>query len=199
MSTNYDKYAVGFLENINNCIDTKTQDFVKIKSAIVDSVNKDGTVNIHFPLDDQIWSNVSNQSIYQDIEAGDEVKIIEQNGVYKNCWIIGVHKAKDKTNINNKLTQTQTNMSKDMQSLNKEITGLKNTTSLLTKNFFSVIKDNSTTDIPTLDANLYPHYFCLLTQTTSNNGTTTITEYLYFSKQQNNTNDFAQYTWVKIC
>ena len=43
ISTNYDKYAVGFLENINNCIDTKTQDFVKIKSAIVDSVNKDAT------------------------------------------------------------------------------------------------------------------------------------------------------------
>ena len=90
--SNYDKYASELLRVIKECVEKETKDFVKVKSAIVDSVNLDNTVNIRFPEEDNVWTNIMNQSIYQNLKSGDEVKIIEQNGVYKNCWIIGVHK-----------------------------------------------------------------------------------------------------------
>ena len=95
----YDKYAQQLLTNIKDCVDEKTKNFVTIKSAIIDKVNDNGTVNVKFPEDDGIWSNITNQSIYQDLKVGDEVKLIQQNGVLKNCWIIGALKTNKKQNI----------------------------------------------------------------------------------------------------
>lgn len=92
MNNNYDDYAKELLNMVKECITKETKDFVKVKSAIVDNVNSDNTVNIRFPEDDSVWTNILNQSIYQDLKVGDEVKIIEQNGNFKNCWIIGLHK-----------------------------------------------------------------------------------------------------------
>ena len=96
MDNNYDKYAKELLDLIKTCVTEETKDYVKVKSAIVDSVNLDNTVNIRFPESEGIWSNITNQSIYQNLVPGDEVKIIQQNGIGKICWIIGVLNPKNK-------------------------------------------------------------------------------------------------------
>ena len=95
----YDKYAQQFLNNVKDCVNENTKDFVTIKSAIITQVNENGTVNVKFPEDGGTWSNITNQSIYQDLKVGDEVKLIQQNGVLKNCWIIGALKTNKKQNI----------------------------------------------------------------------------------------------------
>lgn len=184
---NYDDYAIQFIKNITECIQKSTENFVQVKSAIVDSVNDDGTVNIHFPLDDQVWSNISNQSIYQDIEAGDEVKIIEQNGVFKNCWIIGVHRAKEKQTI---LQNSNKNLDKLGTQVEKNVNLLQGNINELQNNRLSYIRDEGTGTVPTINASDYPLQMCIYTQKSGSNYTDTI----YFSKRNSSTG----YTWVKI-
>lgn len=90
--TNYNKYADDFLDKIEKYIDYKLDGMVKIKSAIVTNINNTGTVDVYFPPDKKnIFTNISNQSIYQDLKIGDGVKIIFSNGNASNCWIIGKH------------------------------------------------------------------------------------------------------------
>ena len=80
-----------FIKQINKMVDNKIQKIVMVQSAIVESVNQDGTVNIKIPPDNTIFTGVSNQSIYQDLQNGDCVKIIKPNGSSSNMWIIGAH------------------------------------------------------------------------------------------------------------
>lgn len=64
----------------------------KIQSAIVAQVNENGTVNVYLPGDENnIYTNIQNQSIYQDLVPGDQVEIILKNGSFSNCWIIAKH------------------------------------------------------------------------------------------------------------
>lgn len=78
-----------FIEQINNAIDYKLSGLTQIKSAIVHSVNQNGTVNIYIPPGQTIYHNVQNQSIYRKLQPGDHIKIIVENGNLSNIWIIG--------------------------------------------------------------------------------------------------------------
>lgn len=61
----------------------------QIKSAIVHSVNLDGTVNITIPPSNTVYHNIQNQSIYRNLVPGDNVKIIKENNDLSNMWIMG--------------------------------------------------------------------------------------------------------------
>ena len=64
----------------------------KIQGAIVEKVNENGTVNVYLPGDESnIYTNIQNQSIYQDLQPGDQVEILQKNGSFSNCWIIAKH------------------------------------------------------------------------------------------------------------
>lgn len=88
-------YADILLRRIQDMIDENNKKLTKIDSAIVDSVNSDGSVNIYFPPDnDKIFTNVSNQTPFA-LQAGDNVEILLKNGLYSNCWVIALHKQDD--------------------------------------------------------------------------------------------------------
>ena len=124
-SEKYDKYAKQFLTNIKDCIQDETKNFTTIKSAIIHRVNEDGTVNIEFAEDGGIWNNITNQSIYQNLKKGDQVKIIQQNGILKNCWIIGVLQPTKKENILQQLQKDVLQLKEENIRLKQEINNLK--------------------------------------------------------------------------
>ena len=78
-----------FFKQINKSVDNKTSQMTQIKSAIVHSVNLDGTVNITIPPSSTVYHNIQNQSIYRNLVPGDNVKIIKENNDLSNMWIIG--------------------------------------------------------------------------------------------------------------
>lgn len=88
-----------FLKQISKIIDHKLEKLTTVESAIVDQVNLDGTVNLHIPPDSTIFTNIQNQSIYQDLQVGDCVKVLKQNNKASNMWIIGGHDLKRSENI----------------------------------------------------------------------------------------------------
>ena len=78
-----------FWAQINNAIDYKLSSLTSIKSAIVRSVNQNGTVNISIPPSQIVYHNIQNQSIYRSLQTGDQVKVLVENGNLSNMWIIG--------------------------------------------------------------------------------------------------------------
>ena len=74
---------------INHMIDYKLNTSTQIKSAVVHSINSDNTVNIYIPPSTTIYHYIQNQSIYQNLKSGDNVKVIVENGSLSNMWIIG--------------------------------------------------------------------------------------------------------------
>lgn len=88
-----------FLKQISKIIDHKLEKLTTVESAIVDQVNLDGTVNLHIPPDSTIFTNIQNQSIYQDLQVGDCVKVLKQNNKASNMWIIGGHDLKRPKNV----------------------------------------------------------------------------------------------------
>lgn len=78
-----------FWTQINNAIDYKLSSLTSVKSAIVHSVNQNGTVNISIPPSQIIYHNIQNQSIYRSLQTGDQVKVLVENGNLSNMWIIG--------------------------------------------------------------------------------------------------------------
>ena len=71
-------------------------EFKKIASPItmrVVSVNSDGTINVNKPSDkqskDNCWTQIPNPTIFQYLEAGDEVMLGYYEGEQKsNCWVM---------------------------------------------------------------------------------------------------------------
>ena len=61
----------------------------QIKSAIIDSVNENGSASLHIPPDTTIFSNIQNQSIYK-MRVGMSVKVIKEANSSSNMWVIGV-------------------------------------------------------------------------------------------------------------
>lgn len=173
----YDKYAQQFLDNIKDCISEQSKDFVIIKSAIINKINDNGTVDVKFPEDDGIWSNITNQSIYQNLKVGDEVKLIQQNGKLKNCWIIGALQTSKKQNILQQITSQIEE--KDTLDVSKE----------------TYLKTVGTENIPNLSAKDYAYKYCIHSVSSiDTEGNTIYTDYLYFSKRVNDI-----FTWVQIC
>ena len=83
-----------FLKQISKIIDHKLDKLTTVESAIVDQVNIDGSVNLHIPPDNTIFTGIQNQSIYQNLKVGDCVKVLKQNNKASNMWIIGGHNLK---------------------------------------------------------------------------------------------------------
>lgn len=83
-----------FLKQISKIIDHKLEKLTTVESAIVDQVNIDGSVNLHIPPDNTIFTGIQNQSIYQNLKVGDCVKVLKQNNKASNMWIIGGHNLK---------------------------------------------------------------------------------------------------------
>lgn len=82
-------YADAMLNRIMLCVEEMIQDVPKVKSAFVDSINSDGSINVKLPGDNEnVYKNIQNQSIYQDLKAGDMVKILLEDGSFSNCWVI---------------------------------------------------------------------------------------------------------------
>ena len=86
---NENKLVQKFFKQINKIIDYKLNKLTQIKSAIVHSINQNGTVNLIIPPDKTVYHNIQNQSIYQNLKVGDNVKIIKENNNLSNMWIIG--------------------------------------------------------------------------------------------------------------
>lgn len=85
---NINVYADLMLNQIISCVKNMMQDVPKIKSAIVDSINDDNTVNIRLPGNDKVYTKIQNQSVFQDLVPGDLVKLLLEDGSFSNCWII---------------------------------------------------------------------------------------------------------------
>lgn len=58
-----------------------------ITSGIVDQVNTDGTVNVHIPPDNVIFTGIPNQCPFQ-LSRGDTVKLMKEKGRASNMWVI---------------------------------------------------------------------------------------------------------------
>lgn len=58
-----------------------------ITSGVVDSVNSDGSVNLHIPPDSTVFTNISNQCSFG-LSPGDTVKLIKEKGRASNMWVI---------------------------------------------------------------------------------------------------------------
>lgn len=78
-------------KQIGKIVDYKLKNITTVESAIVVSLNADNTVNLQIPPDAAIYTHVQNQSIYQDLNVGDCVKVVKQNNRSSNMWIIGAH------------------------------------------------------------------------------------------------------------
>ena len=83
--------AKSFNKQIGKIMDYKLRNITTVESAIVVSLNADNTVNLQIPPDTAIYTHVQNQSIYQDLNVGDCVKVVKQNNCSSNMWIIGAH------------------------------------------------------------------------------------------------------------
>ena len=81
------------IEKILDCLRGEMKKATYLDSAIVSSVNDDGTVNVYFPPDDaKIFTRISNQTPFT-LAPGDSVELLLKNGSYSNCWIVAKHGA----------------------------------------------------------------------------------------------------------
>lgn len=87
----YVQLADVMIDRIIDVVNQNLKSIVRIESAIVESVNTNGTVNIYFPPDNQnVFTNIQNQSTFN-LSPGDAVEVILKDGSYTNCWIIAKH------------------------------------------------------------------------------------------------------------
>lgn len=142
--------ADSMLTRINECFQDSINGLPKIKSAIVSSVNNDGTVNVYFPPNDKkLFTRISNQGAFT-LEAGDGVEIMLKNGTFDNCWVIakhGVNRADMNTVQNYRsssdIINNQINIDSD------SIVGVTKTSQLINDSGF-IIKNSPTIDTPTI-------------------------------------------------
>ena len=91
--TDASKYADEFLNMIDNCITERLKSQPRLVSAVVSSVNEDGTINVYFPPNnDKIFTRIQNQSVY-DLSEGDSVEMVLKDGTFNNCWVLAKHQS----------------------------------------------------------------------------------------------------------
>lgn len=84
-------YAEKILSLIKKCVSEELQKQVQLITAIVHSVNDNGTVNIYLPEKiNMIYTNISNHTPFL-LQPGDGVELLIKDGSYSNCWIIAKH------------------------------------------------------------------------------------------------------------
>lgn len=85
--------ADDMIEKILDCLRDEMKKSTRIDTAIVSSVNEDGTINVYFPPDNsKIFTRISNQTPFK-LQSGDGVELLLKDGSYSNCWIIAKHGA----------------------------------------------------------------------------------------------------------
>lgn len=90
--SNINIQADEMLKKIEDCVNTAIAKLPSIKTAVVQNVNDDGTVDIYFPPDkENVFTKIQNQSIHK-LSVGDGVELLLKDGTYNNCWIIAKHK-----------------------------------------------------------------------------------------------------------
>ena len=83
--------ADSMLNRITECFKDSLKGIPQIKSAVIDSINEDGSINIFFPPNEtKLFTRISNQSPFI-LSPGDGVEIMLKNGSFDNCWIIAKH------------------------------------------------------------------------------------------------------------
>ena len=83
--------ADSMLNRIIECFKDSLKGIPQIKSAVIDSINEDGSINIFFPPNEtKLFTRISNQSPFI-LSPGDGVEIMLKNGSFDNCWIIAKH------------------------------------------------------------------------------------------------------------
>lgn len=83
--------ADSMLNRITECFKDSLKGIPQIKSAVIDSINEDGSINIFFPPNEtKLFTRISNQSPFT-LAPGDGVEIMLKNGSFDNCWIIAKH------------------------------------------------------------------------------------------------------------
>lgn len=89
---NINNQADEMLKKIDECISTRLKGLPSIKSAVIKTVNEDGSVDVYFPPDeDHVFTRIQNQSIHV-LVPGDSVELLLKDGTYSNCWVIARHK-----------------------------------------------------------------------------------------------------------
>jgi len=81
------------LSRIQTSIDTTLQSTPHLRSAIVASINQNGTINVYIPPNNtKIFTNISNQTPFT-LNPGDSVELMLKDGSFSNCWIVAKHQS----------------------------------------------------------------------------------------------------------
>ena len=85
-----------------------------METAVVESVNPNGTVNIFFPPNkENIFTNINNQTPFT-LNPGDSVEVMKKFGSWSNCWIIAKHGVTHGMADDNAKTETFYNINEDL-------------------------------------------------------------------------------------
>lgn len=96
---NYNRYADEMLSKIDQCVKQRLQKISDLETAVVESVNSNGTVNIFFPPNkENIFTNINNQTPFT-LNPGDSVEVMKKFGSWSNCWIIAKHGSTNATGV----------------------------------------------------------------------------------------------------
>lgn len=121
------EYADVMLGRIKTIVEDTIKKSIKLDSAIIESVNEDGTVDIYFPPDiDKVFTRISNQTPYN-LQIGDNVEVLLKNGSYSNCWVVAKHSAGKIQDIPDNLSKDLTVTQIKVKELEGQITQLKET------------------------------------------------------------------------
>lgn len=144
--------ADNMLNRITECFKDSLKGMPQIKSAVVSSVNEDGTVDIYFPPNDKkLFTRISNQGAFT-LEVGDGVELMLKNGTFDNCWVIakhGLNRADMNTTQNYKENQSHYNNIIDIDSAS--IVGVTKTSQLINDSGF-ITKNSPTINTPTISS-----------------------------------------------
>lgn len=128
-----DEYAQYLITCVKNIINSNRPKWCEVKGAKILSYDeKNSLATLEFPDANGTWSNVKNQSIYQNLKSGDAVKVlIQHQGDSADHWIIGAHGNRENpyVKINEQLTNMQSMLNSivlNMQRLQAQINNLDN-------------------------------------------------------------------------
>ena len=75
------------MQLIQSMIDESLQGQNSITSGVIDQIHDDGSVDLHIPPDNTVFTNIPNQCPFT-LEIGDNVKLIKERGRASNMWVI---------------------------------------------------------------------------------------------------------------
>ena len=142
--------ADSMLNRITECFKDSLKGLPQIKSAVIDSINEDGSINIFFPPNEtKLFTRISNQSPFV-LSPGDGVEILLKNGSFDNCWVIAKHGI-TRADMNTQQNKISTNASKNTeQDIDpSQVVGVTKTSQLINDSKF-ISQDNPIINSPEL-------------------------------------------------